>query len=90
MRGFFLGLSLAVAFIVGCVAGASGLVVPPASAQQQAMRLPRWEYFCAEISLEPGDVTSQANKLGAQHWELVANGRTTGYADLWCFKRQLP
>ena len=28
MRGFFLGLSVAVAFIVGCVAGASGLVVP--------------------------------------------------------------
>ena len=90
MRGFILGVAVSFAFIVGCVAGASSFFVPPANAQQHAMRLPRWEYFCIRPGFEPGDVTNQANKLGVQYWELVSSGRSSGYGDVWCFKRQRP
>ncbi len=90
MRGFLLGASLSVVFIVGCVAGAAGrpIVVPEASARQpvrdqRSAQNPRWEYRCvrdAPVSL----IQDRANRVGADGWELV-----TGSAAGWCFKRAL-
>jgi hypothetical protein len=78
-------LALAVAFLAGC---AVRLAVPVAHAGQPVQR---WEYACTEphnISGRWGadDVTSNANKFGAQGWEMAAYGGVGG-ADIWCFKR---
>ena len=76
---FWLGLSLSVAFVIGCVA--APLVIPPLSAQQAGGQ--RWQYFCFnERSAE--DVTPLANRAGRDGWEMVAAG-----LEAWCFKRPL-
>jgi hypothetical protein len=72
-------------FLVGCAVGggASQLVVPKASAQQQAA-LTKWEYNC--LDLDDDEATGAANKLGAEGWEMVGISRYP--ADVFtCFKR---
>jgi hypothetical protein len=73
-------ISLAlVAFVFGCVTEA--LVVPPVRAGTNPTR---WEYKCFD-ALNPEE---NANKLGAQGWELAA--AEGGASGTWCFKRPLP
>jgi hypothetical protein len=82
MRGFWIGLSISVAFIVGCAT--ARLVVPPVSAQSTT----RWQYHCVETD-EAEDIAAAANQLGAQGWEL-ASGAADGQAhQIWCFKSAL-
>jgi len=82
MRSFFLGLSISVAFVAGCVA--SQFIVPPARAGTNPMR---WEYACP-IDTSPAWNDSSialANRMGAEGWELV-----TAASKALCFKRPLP
>lgn len=69
---------------IGCAA--APLIVPKASAQQAL--LPSWEYICLERpTRDPEASTAQANKLGAQRWEVALLEPLNGE---WCFKRQKP
>jgi hypothetical protein len=77
-------IGIAAVFLVGCAVGgaSSQLVVPKASAQQAT--LPVSEYLCLERGTDPEDLTSTANKLAAQRWDLTA---IVSPAGLWCWKR---
>jgi hypothetical protein len=83
-------VAVAFVFLVGCaVGGAAGrFVVPPASAQQVAAGLQRWEYSCFTAEAM-GGALKKANAAGLQGWELVSTTSTNEYG-YWCFKRPLP
>ncbi len=86
MRNLILGLSLSVAFIVGCLV--RPLVVPPVRAGTNPAK---WEYKCFDED-ETVKIEAKANRLGRAGFELVtAHGRGTVDAyDSWCFKRRMP
>jgi len=96
MRGFLLGLSLSVAFILGCVTSqlSHTLVIPPAQAGEQHTK---WSYMCGEFE-KVERLHEVANKAGLEGWELVGGsgmGRAPalgqpGERHIWCFKRPLP
>jgi hypothetical protein len=77
---------VAAVFLAGCAVGgvSSQLVVPQASAQQQAT-LTKWEYLCP-TSVDYGEWPAYVNKAGVQGWELATSELDHGrvYA---CFKR---
>ena len=80
MRGLLIGLSVTLAFIRGCVAGASRMALPPAKASYVVEQ--RWAYFCFQDS-NVDDVNYKANAAGARGWELVAaSGSAGGFAIL--------
>jgi hypothetical protein len=83
MRNLILGLSLSVAFIVGCVAGGVGqrLVAPPARAGTSPKK---WETHCFQERGSTEMVNAKANKMGQQGWEFV-----DGNGSFYCFKRPL-
>ena len=81
-KSFLMGLSLSVAFVAGCVAQSVMAPIPPARAGADVQR---WEYLCIDES-GGEEVTEQANRAGAQGWELVAAGKNTRDIS-WCFKR---
>ncbi len=80
MKGFALGLSLSIAFILGCAA--APLIVPRMSAQQQAAGVQRWDYKCDEVRWRRATETLQ--EFGQEGWELVTSEQGT-----YCFKRPL-
>jgi hypothetical protein len=84
-RGFALGLSLSIAYFVGC-ATARVTTPPVANAQAGAQR---WEYFCTD-GYNDETIMERANEAGAQGWEMIAGVGSTRVAGLWCFKRALP
>jgi hypothetical protein len=89
MRGFLLGLSISLAFIAGCVAGSSRLLVPPARASNTYVVEQRWEYFCfAEDRAEK--VNERANAAGVRGWELVTASTPTDGDPIWCFRLPRP
>ena len=81
MRNLILGLSLSVAFIVGCLA--RPLIVPPVRAGTNPQK---WEYKCFTEN-DPEDAEKKANLVGRHGWEMAA---TMSYRTVWCFKRRLP
>jgi hypothetical protein len=81
-KSFLMGLSLAGAFILGCMAAQSPLVVPPARAGSDVQR---WDYHCVRY---PDNITQTARALGKEGWELAAGAGTASY-HYWCFKRPL-
>jgi hypothetical protein len=89
MRGFLLGLSISLAFMVGCVAGSSGLLLPPARAGGVIEQ--RWAYFCFERS-NIDEINDMANGAGARGWELVAASPKNGANGdaIWCFRQPRP
>ena len=89
MRGFILGLMVSLAFIVGCVAGASHFVLPTADAAYVVEQ--RWAYFCFEAS-GADDINYKANAAGARGWELVAATSESGESGsaVWCFRQPRP
>ncbi len=93
MRNLILGLSLSVAFIVGCVAGPALMPrTTAAPAVQAAPGTPRWEYKCFD---ENGatDIQTKVNQLGQAGFEMVAASSNNDYANgdaYFCFKRRLP
>jgi len=82
-KSFIVGLSVAGAFMLGCVS--ASMVVPPARAGTSPQR---WEYHCFD-EWGADDVTEEANKVGKQGWEM-AGGNSLNTAVTWCFKRPLP
>jgi hypothetical protein len=83
MKGFTLGLSISLAFILGCVS--APLIIPRLSAQNPP-NTTRWEYVCENFSGRFGALSSQQeflNEHGSEGWELVT---TEPYA---CLKRPL-
>ncbi len=88
MRGFLLGLLVSVAFIAGCVAGASKFLLPEAKAGYVVEQ--RWSYFCFQES-NVDNVTYKANAAGARGWELVAASNEGSNGDaIWCFRQPRP
>ena len=76
-------LGVAAVFLAGCAVGgaSSQLAVLNASAQQSAT-LTKWEYFCANRPADYEDTNAEANRFGAQSWEMITEASRT-----WCFKR---
>ncbi len=96
MRNLVLGLSLSVAFIVGCVAGPA--IMPRTSAAPSAPAAPgtpKWEYVCYNGT---SNLMSTFRKLGHAGWEMSGSSGGIGTApsglhekfSIWCFKRRLP
>ena len=90
MKNLILGLSLSVAFILGCVYGsATTQPTPTALARAGGYTGVKWEYKCFS-SGNTEDTQSASNKLGAAGFELVAAGNRYAHESIWCFKRRLP
>ena len=93
MRNLILGLSLSVAFIVGCVAGPA--LMPRTTAaptSPAAPGTPKWEYKCFEEN-GTADIQAKANRLGQAGFEMVAASSDNEYSNgvsYFCFKRRLP
>jgi len=87
MRGFLIGLSISLAFIVGCVAGSSRYGVPKAEAA--AVVEQRWSYFCFEAS-GVDDVSFKANAAGMRGWEMASATASESGATIWCFRQPRP
>lgn len=90
MRQFLLGLSISVAFILGCVTAqhVPELGMPTASAYEGQ----RWDYTCTEWpapSLKQDktlrSLEGHLDELGASGWELAPI--PSGNATFLCFKR---
>jgi hypothetical protein len=86
MRQFLLGLSISVAFILGCVTAqhVPGVAMPSASATTSAYTGQRWEYICETIGGSVRGATDVLNQFGAEGWELA-----TPVDGVACFKRPL-
>jgi hypothetical protein len=91
MRQFLLGLSLSIAFILGCVTAQHlpSIGVPPASANVGA----GWEYYCQTSGGGfPGafadKLTEAANTFGSQGYRLVPV--PAGEMVFLCFERPIP
>lgn len=83
-KPFVLGLSLAVAYVVGC---ATARVAPtPMAVAQAPVGMSRWEYFCTD-GYNADTIMQRANQAGAEGWEMVGGVGSTRVPGLWCFKR---
>jgi hypothetical protein len=93
MRGFLIGLSVSLAFIVGCVAGSTKLAAPDvhAASPSGAVVEQRWAYFCFEAE-DADTVTFKANAAGARGWEMIAAAQrsTSEGRAVWCFRQPRP
>lgn len=87
MRGLFIGLSLSLAFIVGCVASSSRYGVPRAEAAAVAEQ--RWSYFCFEAN-DVGDLSSKANAAGLRGWDMVTSTAKPDGQLVSCFRQPRP
>jgi hypothetical protein len=87
MRGFLLGVSISIAFVVGCVAGSSEFVVPRAEAAHVTEQ--RWAYFCFGAD-SVDDVHFKANAAGMRGWEMVAAATNSDGTPIWCFRQPRP
>ena len=87
MRGFLIGLSLSLAFIVGCVASSTRYGVPRAEAA--AVVEQRWSYFCFEAA-NVDDVNFKANAAGMRGWDLVTSTTNPNGQMVWCFRQPRP
>lgn len=88
MRGFLIGLSLGLSFLLGCVASSTRYGVP--KAQAAAVVEQRWSYFCFEAAnLE--DLNFKANAAGMRGWEMVASTPNPASDQMvWCFRQPRP
>ena len=87
MRGFLLGLSISVAFIAGCMAGASDFIVPDVRAAH--VQEQRWAYFCFNAD-SVDDVHFKANAAGMRGWEMVTASTNSEGSPIWCFRQPRP
>ena len=81
MRGFALGLSLSVAFIIGCLAG------PHLTSSVDAQARPAFRYVCMEGTGDEARLSRMLDIQGRMGHELVAvgSGGADGGASQWCF-----
>ncbi len=73
MKGFALGLSLSIAFVLGCVS--SPLVTRDARAQEDGgevvpAHVPRWQHFYY-LDQPPRYDLDRLNDLGGRGWQMV-------------------
>ena len=87
MRGFLIGLSLSLAFIVGCVASSTRYGVPKAEAA--AVVEQRWSYFCIQAN-DVEDLNFKANAAGMRGWDMVASTPDHNGQMIWCFRQPRP
>ena len=95
MKKLVIGLTIAVAFLTGCLTAmvATKLVVPPAHAGTNPQK---WEYYCTDegIRLDEKIITESFNRVGKEGWELASVASATIYENflteaMFCFKRPL-
>jgi len=85
MRGFALGLSLSVAFVIGCVS--SQALQPRVTAQPPpGPTARRWTYVC-ESSVRLGRLQQWMNERGAEGYEAAASAGADGARVVICMKR---
>lgn len=86
MRQFFLGLSLLITFVAGCVAAhLAQLVVPPAQAENGPLR---YQHTCMTLDGDMPAVNAVLNDWGREGWELVSFFPGAGtVATTACLKR---
>ena len=87
MRGFLIGFSISLAFIVGCVASSTGYGL--AKAEAAAVAEQRWSYFCFEAG-NVNDVNFKANAAGMRGWELVTSSTSPTAQMILCFRQPRP
>ncbi len=87
MRGFLIGLSISLAFIVGCAVSSTRYGVP--KAQAAAVVEQRWSYFCFEAA-SVDDVNFKANAAGMRGWEMVTSNTESNGQMVWCFRQPRP
>jgi len=87
MRGFLIGLSISLAFIVGCAVSSTRYGVPKAHAEPVVEQ--RWSYFCFAAG-DAEDVSFKANAAGMRGWEMVASNTTPNGQAVWCFRQPRP
>lgn len=87
MQKFLLGLGVSAVFVAGCVAGASGLMIPRAAAASGEEQ--RWAYFCFDSSGSV-DTHEKANAAGARGWQMVSGVGSPSGDMVWCFKQPRP
>lgn len=82
MRGFALGLSLSLAFIIGCLAGPQ--LTPSADAQARES----YRYTCIEGSTNIERLTRLVDGQGRMGRELIAVAARSNVAEeiQWCFR----
>lgn len=81
MRGFALGLSLSVAFIIGCLAGPH--LTPSADAQARQT----YRYACIEGHRDELQLSRLLDAQGRMGRELVAVGSVpSAEGSQWCFR----
>lgn len=87
MRKSLVGLSVALAFVVGCVASSTRYGVPKAEAA--AVVEQRWSYFCLEAN-GVDDLNFKANAAGMRGWELVTSTAQSDQRIACCFRQPRP
>ena len=88
MRGFLLGLSISLAFIVGCVAGSRQLVLTDAKAGHEVVEQ-RWRYQCLDVQ-NLDNLKAKADGLGKLGWEMVTAIPLSDARSFWCFRQPQP
>ncbi len=86
MRGFLIGLSVSLAFILGCVA--APLLTPTLSAQNAPPGVQRWQYSCRHIPSH-ANLNALVNEAGRDGWEMVNTQWLENGQKKSCFKRPL-
>jgi hypothetical protein len=94
IKSFLMGLSLAGAFILGCVSAPlmGPVVVPRAQAESYTPAngsTHGWGYLCMN-SVQSATFQDSANDFGRSGWELVGSNWDYQREPYWCFKRPLP
>lgn len=88
MRGFLLGLSVSLAFIVGCVAGSQNVGLSTATAGHEVVEQ-RWRYQCVEVATVD-NLQAKALGLGKLGWEMVTAVPLDDGRSFWCFRQPQP
>jgi hypothetical protein len=87
MRGFLLGLSLSLSFIVGCAVSSTRYGLQKAQAEPVVEQ--RWSYFCFAAG-DADDVNFKSNAAGMRGWEMVASNTAPSGQAVWCFRQPRP
>jgi hypothetical protein len=87
MRGFLVGLSISLAFIVGCAVSSTRYGLQKAQAEPVVEQ--RWSYFCFNAA-DADDVSFKANAAGMRGWEMVASNTNSNGQAVWCFRQPRP
>lgn len=88
MRTLKFTVSISLAFLAGCVAGTSPLVISKAEAGHEVVEQ-RWRYECLEIQ-DTDNLKVKADGLGKLGWEMVTAVPKGDGTSVWCFRQPQP